>query len=336
MPTFLPADHDRHAPTVDLSDGYPPIPYPEVAERVAQVQAGFADVWPLDLTTVREPAETAVRQLHDADYVDYLLAVTTALEPGSELVPSLFRGDMQAAPVRLRAGMYCSETGTPLMSETVAVALRSAAAAEHAARAIATGALRALALCRPPGHHAGRRRYGGYCYFNNAYVAAAHIARQGGVCAVLDVDYHLGDGSMELATASMPYVSLHADPWASYPCLDAGTGRDLPHTTLISLPSGVDCAGYLVLLDRGLDAVRKAGATHLVVSLGFDTLASDGIQDLPVGLAVADYAALAGRIAALGLPTAIVLEGGYDLGALRACARNFAEGLGTSGGPPRE
>jgi acetoin utilization deacetylase AcuC-like enzyme len=325
---FVPADHARHAPGVDLSDGYPPVPHPEVPERVAQVQAGFADAWSLQLTEVRDGAEAAVRALHDADYVDWLLALVPTLDAGRELVPSLFRGGMARAPLRLQAGMFCTETGTPITSATVDIALRSARAAELAAAEIADGAPRALALCRPPGHHASRRRYGGYCYFNNAYVAARRIAGEGGVCAVLDVDYHLGDGSMELADARTPYVSLHADPWANYPCLDDRDGRELPHATLIALPEGVDGEGYLQHLERGLRAIRAAGATHLVVSLGFDTVATDGIQDAAVGLAVEDYRPMGEAIAGLELPTLVLLEGGYDLGALRSCARNFAAGLG--------
>ncbi len=328
IPAFVPADQARHAPAADLSDGYPPVPHPEVPERVAQVRDGFADAWPLQINEVADSGETTVRALHDADYVDYLLALAKTLSPGQELVPSLFRGEMSRAPLRLRAGMYCTEAGTPITPATIDIALRSARAADLAGSEIAAGARRALALCRPPGHHAGRRRYGGYCYFNNAYIAARRITADGGVCAVLDVDYHLGDGSMEFASERMPYVSLPADPWRSYPCLDDRNGRYLSHATLLALPAGVDAAGYTEHLDHGLRAIRAAGATHLVISLGFDTVASDGIQDAAVGLTIEDYRPMAQQIAALDLPTLVLLEGGYDLAALRACARGFADGLG--------
>ncbi|MBA1149551.1 acetylpolyamine aminohydrolase, partial [Ectothiorhodospiraceae bacterium WFHF3C12] len=181
------------------------------------------------------------------------------------------------------------------------------------------------ALCRPPGHHAGRRRYGGYCYFNNAYLAARLLA-QSGRCAVLDVDYHLGDGSMEFATETTPYFSLHADPWTSYPYLSEDAGGPGPGMDLTTLPAGADGAVYQQLLEGIAGRIRDEGVEFLVLSLGFDTLASDYIQDVSVGLTPADFATVGAAVAGIGANTLFLLEGGYDTAGLADCAAGFMAG----------
>lgn len=305
------------------------MPHPECPERIERVLAGFRRVWPLDLQTVDRGDVAELAALHDPDYLTYLDALCHTLDGSREILPSLFREDMRDAPLTLRAGMYCRELGTPVMAATWEAAVRSASAAGLAAAAVAGGASRALALCRPPGHHAGRRRFGGYCYLNNAYVAATHLAAATGTCAVLDVDYHLGDGSLEFASAETPYVSLHADPWAGYPYLDHHAARNVPHATLLTLAEHTDGDAYLGYLDQALRAVKASGAGAVVVSLGFDTVGGDRIQDIRIALRPEDYRPMGAAIAGLGLPVVVVLEGGYDLETLAQCATEFATGLGT-------
>lgn len=328
VPAFHPVGHERHAPRMDYSEGVPGVPAPEVPGRLDGFREGFARAWPLDVVEVSERAEDAVRRLHDADYVDYLLGMENRIAPDAELVPSLFRADMARAPERLRMGMYCTEIGTPLLTHTVDAALRSARCAERAAEAVVAGADRAVALCRPPGHHAGHRRYGGYCYFNNAYVAANVLTAARRRCAVVDIDYHLGDGSMEFAHEAASYHSLHADPFASYPYLDPASVPKGDDVELIAVPPGADLDTYDGLLSRVCDGIDARGVDAVIVSLGLDTVVTDPIQDSRICLQVADYQALGQRFAQLGKPVLIVVEGGYDLGAIAACAEAFATGLG--------
>ncbi|HKJ95469.1 MAG TPA: acetylpolyamine aminohydrolase, partial [Gammaproteobacteria bacterium] len=113
----------------------------------------------------------------------------------------------------------------------------------------------------------------------------------------------------------------------NYPYLDAVSYPQGPHVHLRSLPAGVKGDGYLAVLGELVDRVRETGADVVVVSLGFDTVATDGIQDASVGLEIGHYRRIGERIAALELPTLVVVEGGYDLAALSDCARSFAEGL---------
>ncbi len=325
---FLPVAHEDHRPRWDFSDGHPPVEYPEVPARVAAVMAGFERARELAVERVTAEAEDAVASLHDADYRDFLGDITAALQPDEEYIPSIFHGDLSKGPVRFRGGMFTAEIGTPITPATVAAALNSAEAARRAAEWMRASGEDALALCRPPGHHAGRRRYGGYCFFNNAYIAASVLSAGGGRCAVLDVDYHLGDGSVEFASEQAPYFSLHADPWANYPHLDARwDGHRRPHVDLTDLPAGVDGDGYIALLDDVLGRVDAAGADTIVLSLGFDTAATDAIQDAPVGLDAPGFEAMGARLARRRERVLILLEGGYDVAGLAGYAEAFARGF---------
>lgn len=326
IPIYVPVLHTRHRPTRDLSDGYPGVDHPEVPSRVDCVLDGFAAAWEIDIRAVEQLAWDSVRRLHDPDYVHFLAELSACLGKSEEYIPSIFHPDLSAAPLRLRGGMYCAETGTPVGAATLNAALCSAAAAEQAARTMLEIGCDAVALCRPPGHHAGRRRYGGYCFFNNAYVAASILAAAGR-CAVLDLDYHLGEGSAELSSENAPYFSLHADPWRNYPYLDASTQPESNFAILESLPAGVDGSGYLDRLRRLLERLDALDLDFLVLSLGFDTVATDPIQDAPMGLHPQDYFAIGQALAGLRPCITIVFEGGYDLDGLTDCARHFAEGF---------
>jgi len=325
MKVWLPVRHARHAPRQDYSDGPPGLPHPEVAQRVDAVLAGLRAAGEVELVEVEAAAEDAVRALHDADYVDFLLAIAARVGDGTEYVPSVFGADLGRAPVHFRGGMYCRELGTPITGATIDAALNAAAAATSAAQHVASGAPTAFALCRPPGHHAGRRRYGGYCYFNNAYLAA--IAAGDGRRAVLDIDYHLGDGSMEFATADCPYFSLHADPWTNYPYLEAGAALDPDNGRLVTLAPGIDIEGYVALLDGVLEEIAARGCDTLVVSTGFDTLATDTIQDAKLRIRAQDFRRIGARIASLGAKVVMVLEGGYKVDELAECAAQFVGGI---------
>ncbi|WP_440995415.1 acetylpolyamine aminohydrolase [Arhodomonas sp. SL1] len=331
LPVFVPAEHAAHQPRWDFSDGHPPVAYPEVAARIEQVHAGLERTGLLSVETVSGAAEAAVAELHDGDYVAFLRELCERLGPEEEYIPSIFHGDLRGGPLRFRGGMYTAEIGSPLTRGAYTAALRSAEAARRAAARVRERGGTAVALCRPPGHHAGRRRYGGYCLFNNAYIAARVLAEGGQCCPVLDVDYHLGDGSAELADSACPYFSLHADPWRNYPHLDARwvAPKDAHLTTL---GDGTDGATYRQALEGTLEALARSDPDALVLSLGFDTAATDTIQDDSVLLTVADFEALGARIGAIGRPLVVVLEGGYDVAGLSGYMEAFARGLrGASG-----
>ena len=191
----------------------------------------------------------------------------------------------------------------------------------------------AFALCRPPGHHAGRDYLGGYCHLNNAAIAAEAAIAAGRKVAILDVDYHHGNGTQDIfwARGDVLFVSLHADPKTDYPFFwghadETGEGAGEGATLNLPLPQGTDLAAYLPALEQGLARIAGFGADLLVISFGADTWEGDPISRFR--LTTADYAVMAGRIAALGLPTLVVMEGGYAVDALGANVMSFLGGLG--------
>ena len=188
------------------------------------------------------------------------------------------------------------------------------------------------ALCRPPGHHAAGDLYGGYCYLNHAAIAAKYLSAAGRV-AILDVDYHHGNGTQSIfyGTDAVLFVSIHADPDFEYPYFsghadESGAGAGLGLNVNLPLAIGTDEARYLEALDRALNEVDRFDPALLVVSLGVDACREDplGKFDLPV----AAFETTGRRLARTALPTLLVQEGGYDLRSIGACVQNVLDAFG--------
>jgi acetoin utilization deacetylase AcuC-like enzyme len=188
-------------------------------------------------------------------------------------------------------------------------------------------------LCRPPGHHAGADYLGGYCYLNNAAIAARAAADAlGGRIAILDVDYHHGNGTQDIfyADDGVFFASIHADPATDYPYYwghadEAGEGAGAGFNLNLPLPRGTGREPYLAALDRALGAVAAFAPGLLVVSFGADTFEGDPISHFAIR--TDDYPVIAERIAALGLPTLVVMEGGYAVDALGRNVAAFLSGF---------
>ena len=325
---FTPSLHAQHQPSIDLSDGIPAIKHPETPQRVESILAALNALPDMEIINVAELAEVEVRQLHDTDYVDFLMAIAAQLNNEDEYIPSIFHPDMKASPLRFHGGMYCSEIGTPIGAHTIHAALNAAATSVAAANHVLDTGSDAIALCRPPGHHAGKRRYGGYCYFNNAFLAARTLAGDTQCCPVLDIDYHFGDGSIEFSNQSTPYFSLHADPWKNYPYLDSREKLDYPHAKLGILEAQTNITQYLVQLSTMLEALSDYSPNYAALSLGFDTLATDSIQDAPIKIQREDFRNIGTLIGhKIQAPLLILLEGGYDITHLGDCMTSFLNGF---------
>jgi acetoin utilization deacetylase AcuC-like enzyme len=325
---FVPSFHADHQPREDLSDGIPAFKHPETPERVESILSMLETLPGMEIHMESGLAEQAVRQLHDADYVDFLMAISSQIKPEAEYIPSIFHEDMSHSPVRFQGGMYCREIGTPMGPGTVRAALNSAATALTAAEHILQTQSDTIALCRPPGHHAGKRRYGGYCFFNNAFLAAKALSRDRQCCPVLDIDYHFGDGSIEFSDQNTPYFSLHADPWNNYPYLDSREKLDYPHAKLGILEQNTDIQRYLSQLAPMLEAISDYSPDYAVLSLGFDTLDTDRIQDASINIRIEDFTAIGEQIGEhIKAPVLILLEGGYDVAHLGDCMAAFLEGF---------
>ena len=327
MKYFYPKLHTQHNPSLDLSDGLPGYKHLEVASRVELILKGLLKAYEAEVVYVQELADDEVRTIHDDDYVDFLLDITKEIEGKEEYVPPIFRKDLSKAPLYFRGGMYCDEIGTPIGIGSVNAALNSAKTALNAAEYLFDEKSSAFVLTRPPGHHAGRRRYGGYCFFNNAYLCAEKFVNAGLNAAVIDVDYHIGDGSLEFATKDMPYYSLHSNTHRNYPYLEADFSNENEYVTLHEFKTGISGELYLKDVQTLLNAATKNKPDVIVLSLGFDTLGTDYTQDEYIYVQAEDYRVLGEMVGSLEQEVLILLEGGYDAEYLDVCAENFMSGF---------
>jgi acetoin utilization deacetylase AcuC-like enzyme len=231
-----------------------------------------------------------------------------------------------------RAGWWGLDTANPLVAGTYLAARAAVDVALSTADLVLAGERAAYGLCRPPGHHAARSMAGGYCFFNNAAIAAEAVTRATGKqVAILDVDYHHGNGTQQIfwRRGDVLYVSLHADPERQYPFFlgranETGEGEGSGANLNIPLPAGTDDEAYLAPLDRGLEAIAATSGDIVVVSLGFDTYGQDPIGDFALTTGV--YHECGRRAAALGRQLVILQEGGYYRPALGANARAWLRG----------
>lgn len=309
--------------------------YMDSEERVERIlshleEAGFGD-------RVVEPREldmSGVEAVHDRRLIDHIES-SRELGEDEAVYPYVFpyRDDFCSPRTDLlEAGYYCFDVGTVMQRETFTAAKAAAdTALEGAELLLEKEADRVFALSRPPGHHADREFYGGLCFFNNAAVAARRLADAGPV-AVLDLDFHHGNGTQGIFyyDPDVLYVSIHGDPRRHFPFLSghpdeigAGPGEGL--TMNLPLPPGVDLDAYRIRLDRALKRIRDFGPHALVVSMGFDTHSGDILGDAV--FASEDFEALAGDLGTAGYPLLVCLEGGYDLETIGPNAVHFAQGL---------
>lgn len=307
--------HAVHAPPLEVEEGAITPPF-EVPSRFDAIRRSLDAAGRF---TFEEPLPIAVEELfalHDADYVAYL-------REGASPIPSVFPygpTERTCSP-RTRRGTYCFDTYTPITAGTFEAALGGAAAALNAAEILASGTEHILyVLTRPPGHHAERARCGGYSYFNNAALAANRLAKLGPV-AVLDLDVHHGNGTQHLFfdRYGVLTVSLHGDPMHLYPFFsgfadETGTGRGLGFNLNLPLPAASTPREYEPALAAALERIAKQGPAFLVVPFGADAHEADPIGGMK--LPTEHFAEMGRAVRALGVPTLVVQEGGYNLDVL--------------------
>jgi acetoin utilization deacetylase AcuC-like enzyme len=324
------------------------VPANEVADRAERIRTTLVADGGFEVVGPTDHGEAPIIAVHDPGLLAFLRdAWTEARRVGHrydflapETIRSLFAtegmspGVIREPPhVYGRAGHRALDTSTPIVAGTYAAA-RSAVdvALTTVDLVLDGGADAAYGLCRPPGHHAARSMYGGFCYFNNAAIAAQAIAeRTGEHVSILDVDYHHGNGTEQIfwRRGDVLYVSLHAHPDRQYPYFlgwedEVGEGDGRGANLNLPLPAGLSNKGYLDALDLGLDRVASEPGSVMVVSLGFDTFGQDPIGDFALTTEV--YHEVGRRAAAVGKKLVILQEGGYFLPALGENARAWLRG----------
>jgi acetoin utilization deacetylase AcuC-like enzyme len=339
MRTVHSEDHRRHFPQAELSAGQFVTPY----ERPSRVEYILAELKARGMTDISAPDlldPAALAAVHPADYLNFLR------DAWAEWIDSGARGEIIATcyPVpglrRLRpenidgkVGYYCHSAETAITAGTWAAAQASAACAMTAQKIVSGGARAAFALCRPPGHHAHAALYGGYCFLNNAALAAKGFRRDGAArVAILDVDFHHGNGTQDIFydRDDVLFLSLHGAPEHAYPYFlgradETGAGRGEGFTVNYPMAPGTPYGPWAAALDDALARIRAFGAEALVVSLGVDTFERDPISFFK--LTSPDFLDYGRRIARLGLPTLFALEGGYAVEEIGVNVVNVLQGF---------
>jgi acetoin utilization deacetylase AcuC-like enzyme/GNAT superfamily N-acetyltransferase len=308
--------------------------YVEAPVRIPTIRQALEEAHLIDVRKVRSWPLSKITAVHDRDYVSYLEKACESTPVGKSVYPYVFPVRNVARPpneLSIRAGYYCIDTFTPIHRNAYVAARGAADCALTAADELLRGQRLAYALVRPPGHHAERKLFGGFCYFNNAAIAAEHLSHSGKV-AILDIDYHHGNGQQEifLSRNDVLTVSLHGDPAIAYPFFsgfadERGAGAGEGFNLNLPLPEGLDGPHYRRALAKALAAVATFNPMFLVVCLGFDVVKGD-----PTGtwLLTADDLEQHGRlIGELNVPTLVVQEGGYRTRTLGVNARKFFSGL---------
>ena len=334
MRFFWDARQLAHAPALELHNGGF-VPFAEAPARAASILAALGPA-----ETATDHGEAPLRAVHSDGYLAFLRAAHADWraagrkgDANAYAWPVVRRRPLALDRIDARLGAHSFDAASPIAAGTWEGAYWSAQSALTALDAVLAGGRAAFALCRPPGHHAGRDYLGGYCYLSNAAIAAeAAIAAGRRRVAILDVDYHHGNGTQDIfyARGDVLFASLHADPRTDYPFFwghadEIGAGEGEGATLNLPLPRGTDLAAYLPALDIALGRIAAFAPELLVVSYGADTFAGDPISHFR--LETADYAIVARRIASLGTPAMIVMEGGYAVGALGANVASFLEGF---------
>jgi acetoin utilization deacetylase AcuC-like enzyme len=337
MKAFLDPRQARHDPKHFMANGTVQ-PSPEQPRRIEVLKAGAEAAG----CTFAEPPDAGagpIAAVHTAEYLVFLETIHARwrrIEGASEeVIPNIHpdrRGASYPRSAVGQAGYHQADTACPISAGTWDSAYWSAQSAVAAADAVAQGARAIYALSRPPGHHAFADLAGGFCFLNNAAIAAERLRAAGLRPAVLDIDVHHGNGTQGIFEdrADVLTVSIHADPLRFYPFFwghahERGTGAGRGCNLNICLPRGTGDDDYLVALDTALARIRAFGAGAIVVALGLDAHVNDPFKGLAV--TTPGFARIGAAIARTGLPLAIVQEGGYISDDLGANLASFLSGV---------
>lgn len=313
--------------------------YFERPARVRAIDEALRDTGLFARMQPREHGDKPILKVHDPDFVQFLRTVTAKLKEGRPFYPDTFpirRRDKKPKQLADQAGYYCIDTGTPLYRNAFIAAKAAADTALTAADELLAGRRLAYAACRPPGHHAGANYFGGFCYFNNAAIAAEFL-RPHGKIAILDIDFHHGNGTQDIfyQRDDVFTVSVHGDPDYEYPFFsgftsETGEGAGAGFNRNFPLPPGTDDTRYLRTFDRALDAVKAYKPDILITGLGFDILKGD-----PTGtfvLAPGVLRDIGKRLMETRLPVLVVQEGGYNVRNIRRGSVAFFTGCAEGAG----
>lgn len=320
--------HRGHFGKSELIDGvfHPSF---ECPSRADQILSSINDMSIGPVLESKDFGLAPVLRIQDAEYVTFLKTawerwtaegntfdLLSLVSPNGELR----RSGLKSENLLAQMGWYSFDMVTPIMVGTWNAAYSAAQVALTAQEKIGVRERSAFALCRPPGHHAGANFMAGFCYFNNAAIAAQAFLDQGAKrVSILDVDYHHGNGTQEIFynRDDVQFLSLHGDPVFEYPFYSgyanekgSGEGEGFNHN--YPLPEGCDWSEWSIALRSAIQKISEYSPDALVISLGVDTYKEDPLSRFV--LESDDFNRMGELIGRLKLPTLFVQEGGYAVG----------------------
>jgi len=338
MLTIYSDDHQLHRGKFELSDGKL-VPCYETPERAELVLAAVREAALGEIVAPDDFGVDPILRVHDARFVEFLQQAwhlwTEAGREGDALPLNWpIRGMRQIEPEHIdgKLSYFSFDAGSPVTSGTWQAARSSANVALTGAARLRAGDRCIFSLCRPPGHHAAADYIGGYCYLNNAAIAAQNYLDEGAkTVAILDIDYHHGNGTQSIFydRSDVLFVSIHGDPAQEYPYFlgradETGSGKGKGYNANFPLRWQSSDELWLAALDDGLQRIADYAPDYLLISLGVDTFIEDPISEFR--LTSDDYLLIGARIAALGLPMHFILEGGYAVDAIGTNVSNVLRG----------
>lgn len=340
MKFFYHPEQERHAPPTFLLRGRQ-VPSPEGPVRAEMLLEGLASL-AITVTAPAMPDSSRLRErlarIHTRRYLDFLETIharwsslTEAAEVVAPNVHPCGGGHHYPRHPVGQSGWHMHDMACPLTADTFRGVMANAASAEAAAEEVLAGAPSAYALCRPPGHHSGPDRAGGFCFLNNSALAATVLRERFARVAILDVDLHHGNGTQDIfyARGDVWTGSVHADPADFYPFFwggidETGEGQGVGTNVNRPLPLGSDGVAFMAALEDLIGAMAVFRPEAVVIPLGLDAHREDPLAGL--ALETEDFELLGRRLSEIALPTVIVQEGGYPTDYLGRNLAAFMEG----------
>ncbi|GJL80418.1 MAG: acetylpolyamine amidohydrolase [marine bacterium B5-7] len=337
-------DQGRHYPRHFLSSGARKA-NPEQPQRADALLAG-ARAAGLSIEAPNDHGLAPIASVHSPEYITFIKNIYQRwqrIEDASEeVIPNIHPDKRTVSYPRSavgQAGYHIMDTSCPISADTFVSACASANSAVEAAVQVLAGSSAAYALCRPPGHHAFRDIAGGFCYFNNAAIAAQRFCAKGLRPVIIDVDLHHGNGTQAIfyARDDVLTISVHADPIRYYPFFwghadERGEGAGMGYNLNLPIPRKTSDDGFLKALDTGIERADTFAADVLIIALGLDAFEDDPFGGLNV--TTNGFGKIGGRLKDLNLPTVIVQEGGYLCDALGDNLTSFLDGFNATSDHP--